>query len=374
MKQASSSSFDGTAIPASAMRYAAPIAISALLVGRPTSLPKRQCAIFASVSSLPEDDDHAHPAQPQESAAASKERQKLELQRLEACLRIATLEQEAEQAEADNDLPSAIAAYEELLALQPPTSPALREEDAARRALQQLLLESARAELEACGEEGCETSFPSFKSPPSEFIEDELRRAPQFLEGEIRRAQQAGEGARKELASRALADVERIRNTVVRLLALTEEQARERAVEAAGEQAYSRLVDGDPGWLSGLQIAEAQKRMDDARLLRKSIEADLNRLELQLLQGDPSLAFIRDVLKSTRDEQMLQTLESNSLWLKEQFDTGALPRDTELLRTLLAKARDDPDMVVRLVTQAKDGQGKDLYTRRENDRSGFEFF
>ena len=171
-----------------------------------------------------------------------------------------------------------------------------------------------------------------------------------------------------------MADVERIRNTVVRLLALTEEQARERAVEAAGEQAYSRLVDGDPGWLSGLQIAEAQKRMDDARLLRKSIEADLNRLELQLLQGDPSLAFIRDVLKSTRDEQMLQTLESNSLWLKEQFDTGALPRDTELLRTLLAKARDDPDMVVRLVTQAKDGQGKDLYTRRENDRSGFEFF
>ena len=372
MKQASSSSVDGTAIPASAMRYAAPIAISALLVSRPTSLPKRQCAIFASVSSLPEDDDHAHPAQPQESAAASKERQKLELQRLEACLRIATLEQEAEQAEADNDLPSAIAAYEELLALQPPTSPALREEDAARRALQQLLLERARR-AGGVRRGGMRDELPVVQEPAERVYRGRAPRArPSFSRrfgGRSRRAR-----ARKELASRALADVERIRNTVVRLLALTEEQARERAVEAAGEQAYSRLVDGDPGWLSGLQIAEAQKRMDDARLLRKSIEADLNRLELQLLQGDLSLAFIRDVLKSTRDEQMLQTLESNSLWLKEQFDTGALPRDTELLRTLLAKARDDPDMVVRLVTQAKDGQGKDLYTRRENDRSGFEFF
>ena len=55
---------------------------------------------------------------------------------LERCLRVATLEASAEQAESENDLLAAIAAYEELLALQPPCSPNLREQDAARRALQ----------------------------------------------------------------------------------------------------------------------------------------------------------------------------------------------------------------------------------------------
>ena len=53
--------------------------------------------------------------------------------------------------------------------------------------------------------------------------------------------------------------------------------------------------------------------------------------------------------------------------LREQFESGALPRDPELLRTLLAQARRDPAMVERLVTQAKDAKGKDIYTRRVND-------
>ena len=55
-------------------------------------------------------------------------------------MRVANLEDRAERAEAENDLESAIAAYEELLALQPPTSPGLREQDAVRRGLQQLPL------------------------------------------------------------------------------------------------------------------------------------------------------------------------------------------------------------------------------------------
>jgi hypothetical protein len=48
---------------------------------------------------------------------------------------------------------------------------------------------------------------------------------------------------------------------------------------------------------------------------------------------------------------------------------GVLHRagDPELLRTLLAQARRDPELVVRLVTQAKDREGRDIYTRREND-------
>lgn len=268
-------------------------------------------------------------------------------------MQIANLEERAEKAEAENDLVSAIEAYEQLLAIQPPTSPNMREQDAARRALQQLLLESARRELEACGRQGCETEVS-------------------FIEGELRRAQQIGEESRKQLASRALADVSKVRSAVVTLLELTEEQASEAVDRAAGEQAYSRLVDGEPGWLAGWQLAEATRRRDDARLLRKSVESDLNRLELQLLQGDPSLAFIRSVLKSTRNDPLPE--EEASLWLKEQFDQGALPRDPELLRTLLEQARADPDMVVRLVTQAKDSQGKDIYSRRRNDSSQFKGF
>ena len=54
------------------------------------------------------------------------------------------------------------------------------------------------------------------------------------------------------------------------------------------------------------------------------------------------------------------------------MDNGALPRDPELLRTLLEQARKDPKLVERLVTQAKDKDGKDIFTRRENDVRGFE--
>ena len=304
--------------------------------------------------------------------AADEERRRLEIQRLEACMKVARLEGAAEKAEAEGNLLEAIEAYEELLSLQPPTSPALREEDAARRALQQLLLESARREVEACGDEGCATVGPAWEGPPSEFIETELRRAPEFISGELKKAQQAGEEYRKFAARRSLADVERVRSTVVRLLELTEEQAREAADRAAGEQAYQRLVDGMPGWLPGWQLAEATRRQNDARLLRKSVEADLNRLELQLLQGDPSLAFIREVLKTTRNEPL--PLEESSVWLGEQMDAGALPRDPELLRTLMAQARENPEMVKRLITQAKDDQGKDIYTRRENDQGQFKNF
>jgi hypothetical protein len=75
-----------------------------------------------------------------EGAASEEERLEEcrleELESLERCLRVATLEASAEQAESEKDLPAAISAYEELLALQPPCSPNLREQDAARRALQ----------------------------------------------------------------------------------------------------------------------------------------------------------------------------------------------------------------------------------------------
>lgn len=280
----------------------------------------------------------------------------LQLERLERCLRVANLESDAEAAEQANDLPKAIEAYAALLELQPPDSPGLSEEAAARRALQQLLLASAQRELAAClSDDECVVGD---NLVPSEM-------AANFIRGELRRAQDVGEETRQVLAMRALDDVQKVRQSVVRLLQLSEDRADEDARKAASEQAYQQLVEGQPAWVAGLQLGEATRRRNDARLLRKSVEADLNRLELQLLQGDPSLSFIRDVLRSTRDERT--ELCADSLWLQEQFESGALPRDPELLRTLLAQARRDPELVVRLVTQAKDREGRDIYTRREND-------
>ena len=283
------------------------------------------------------------------------------LEMLERCLVVANLEERAEAAEADNDLVAAIEAYEGLLELQPPTSPYLCEQDAARRALQQLLLESAKRELAECGTKGCEV--PEDVKVPSDA-------AASFIKGELQRAQDLGEETRSQLAMRALDDVCKIRNTVVRLLQLSEDRALEDAENARAEQSYLRLVEGQPAWIAGWQLGEATRRRNDARLLRKSVEADLNRLELQLLQGDPSLAFIRTVVKSTRPLPDM----SECLWLEEQFDIGALPRDPELLRTLLAQARKDPELVMRLVTQAKDSSGKDIFTRKQNDRRLFEQF
>ena len=53
------------------------------------------------------------------------------------------------------------------------------------------------------------------------------------------------------------------------------------------------LKPNQPLWLTGWQLGEATRRARDARLLRKSVENDLNQLELQLLQGDPVLQAIQ---------------------------------------------------------------------------------
>lgn len=146
-----------------------------------------------------------------------------------------------------------------------------------------------------------------------------------------------------------------------------EAQAEKDEATAAREQQLDRLVEGGSGWFAGWQMEEARRRSADARLLRKSFESDINLIELQLLQGDPTLAFIRDLLRRTRSDPE----PPQSVWLKEQFETGALPRDPELVRTLICEARRDPKRVERLVAQAKDSQGRDVYTRFLNDASKF---
>ena len=156
---------------------------AALLILHPAPLHRscamahHRCSLRASGVAAGDDDE--------ECAVDSEE-----LERLERCLRVATLEASAEQAEKEKDLAGAIAAYEELLALQPPCSPGLREADAARRALQELLLASARREFEACNaEEGCDVSF---------------------IEGELQRAQRLGEDTRRQLAERSLEDLGKV--------------------------------------------------------------------------------------------------------------------------------------------------------------------
>ena len=135
-------------------------------------------------------------------------RRQLQLEGFERCLTIANLESQAEAAEQAANLTAAIEAYEALLVLQPPDSPGLTEEAAARRALQQLLLESARRELEACeADEAC--ALPD----GVDWVPSEM--ASSFLKGEMQRAQELGEEARQVLAMRALDDVRKVRAGVV---------------------------------------------------------------------------------------------------------------------------------------------------------------
>ena len=57
--------------------------------------------------------------------------------------------------------------------------------------------------------------------------------------------------------------------------------------------------------------------------------------------------------------------------LRQAEHRANLGHEYERLNSLSHQARDDPEMVVRLVTRAKDKTGKDLYTRRENDKSSY---
>lgn len=178
----------------------------------------------------------------------------------------------------------------------------------------------------------------------------------------------------------------------------------------------------------------AARSLVDLRILRKLANADINRLELNLLRGDPLLAAMRDLRKdvlrlatnakaklfdestavgrsgsraasgggaragataaggavgapyttsspassaadsdattvsaateSTTTALKGLPLESEQgLWLRAQFEQGAIPRDPLLVLSLLEQAKADPDLFARLVTEAKDANGQDLFTR-----------
>eukprot|EP00967_Tisochrysis_lutea_P057479 scaffold72891_cov27-Tisochrysis_lutea.AAC.1 len=158
------------------------------------------------------------------AALDTEEPDKQALCELQRCVKVAELECLAQECEATGDLKGEVAAYEELLSIEPPEAHWLSASTSARRGLQELLLESAYRELAACGEDGCKPAPPTL----------------------LKRVEQAGEATRRQLASRALSDVGRIRKLVVGLLDRGESEAKEDASRAEDAISYLRLVEGEP--------------------------------------------------------------------------------------------------------------------------------
>jgi len=145
------------------------------------------------------------------------------LDALERCVVVAELECRAQACEGSGDLPGEVAAYVELLRIEPPDAHWVSAATSARRGLQELLLQGAQRELAACGAGGAKPQ-------------------PTFFE----RAERAGEATRRQLASRALSDVGRIRSLVVGLLDRGASEARADMKRAEDAISYIRLVEGDP--------------------------------------------------------------------------------------------------------------------------------
>ena len=80
--------------------------------------------------------------------------------------------------------------------------------------------------------------------------------------------------------------------------------------------------------------------------------------------GDPLLSFLKDAWARSQGRApppVLVDVPEDSeavFWLREQFEGGALPRDPALVRSLLEQGRRDPQLVKRLVAEAKDGSGR----------------
>jgi hypothetical protein len=115
--------------------------------------------------------------------------------------------------------------------------------------------------------------------------------------------------------------------------------------------------------------------LSDLRVIRKIALSDINRLEMTILRGDPFFSFVRDAYARSRAQMgppafgdpgtfpALPEDSENVLWLREQFESGALPRDPQLIRSLLEQSKRDPQLIERLVAGARDADGNDVYAR-----------
>jgi hypothetical protein len=248
-------------------------------------------------------------------------------------------ERQAEAHELARDLPGAIYAYERLLALEPPSTPGLSVADSARRGVQELVLLSHRRGV-ADAQLGLD------------------------------RLQEAGEDTRRSLTSKGIADVESLRRLVEQ-----DFDAVDRAL-AARAGVLGVAVSGTDGRASaaesGKQLDElgplarlAAKSVEDVRVMRKIAKADFNSVQLSLLRGDPLLAWARGLASrafgrappptaggaGAWPSESLSQGSSHALWLKEKFEQGALPRDPVLISALVEQAKQDPQLVTRLVSE-----------------------
>ncbi len=260
-------------------------------------------------------------------------------------------ERQAEAYELVRDIDGAIYAYDRLLKLEPSSTPGLSAAVAAKRGVQELVLLSHRKGLE-------DTAIVS------------------------RGLQEVGEERVRSVTSRAITDVENLRRVVEKEFDAVEGALEKRAaqmgvevVRGEGEAAGQGAGRAQPGEKLGPLASLAARSVDDLRILRKLARSDLNFLELNLLRGDPLLAFLRDAVSKISGNDLFPASGAppalaalpedsvNAIWLREQFEKGALPRDPFLISGLVGRAKTDPQLVKRLVSEAKDAKGEDVFTR-----------
>lgn len=234
----------------------------------------------------------------------------------------------AETYESVRNIKGAILAYEQLLIIEPSFDPRLSPALSAKRGVQELVLISHRRGLEGAVE-----------------VRKGLR--------------QAEKASRESITSRALQDVERLRNLVDKDIQTIERVAEERSLRGG----------------SGPRDTFASRAMRDVRTMRQVVFSDINTLQMQILRGDPTVTFLRTLQNALdtrggqcQPERRLSTLQQLSeladlsagdipadqqaFWLREQFESGALPSDPVLVRSLVEQARQNPDVITRLMADA----------------------
>ena len=270
--------------------------------------------------------------------------------------RAAAWERLAEVCEAMRDIEGAIVAYDMVLRLEPPFAPGQGAALSAKRGVQELVLLSHRRGLE------------DTISLRDEFVrkkQDTESRLAQQLLPPLRRA---GRTSTDRVRRIGLRDVEQLRRLVDADLDTT-----------------TRKVEGDSPLYRGPLAALRPRALADLEKLRKVARSDINQLELRILRGDPTLTFVRDVLRKAGllpatatpsfkprartgagaaidgdgdGDGKLWSADASSadagFWIREQFERGALPRDPALISALLVQARRNPELVTRLATEAKE--------------------
>ena len=202
---------------------------------------------------------------------------------------------------------------------------------------------------------------------------------------EARLAQQLLPPLRK--ASRKDAAARSVATDRVRRIGLRDVEQLRRLVDSDLDTT-TRKVEGDSPLYRGPLAALRPRALADLEKLRKVARSDINRLELRILRGDPTLTFVRELLRKAgllpktatpsfvaragftaaagdggggggdggdgaKSADALSSANAG-FWIREQFERGALPRDPALISALLVQARRNPELVTRLATEAKE--------------------